>query len=124
MSDHKSLIDRYFAAWNEPDAGRRRALLEQTFTADGRYVDPAAGAESPAGIAEMMGAVQQRFPGMGLALAGDIDAHNGQARFSWTLGKAGEEPIVRGIDVIEVAADGRLKSVTGFFDHVAIPQAA
>lgn len=124
MSEHQDVIDRYFAAWNEPDAGRRKALLEQTFTDDGRYRDPAAGAQGPAAIAEMMGAVQQRFPGMALARAGEIDAHNSQARFPWTLGKAGDEPIVRGIDFVEVAADGRLVTVIGFFDHVAIPQAA
>lgn len=124
MSEHTEIIDRYFQAWNEPDAGKRQALLEAAFAVDGRYQDPAAGAESPAGIAAMMGAVQERFPGHVVARDGDIDAHNGQGRFDWTLGQAGAEPILKGIDVVTFDADGKLQSVIGFFDHVAIPQAA
>ena len=38
-------------------------------------------------------------------------------RFSWTLGAPDAGPIARGTDFGLVAADGRLKSVTGFLDQ-------
>jgi len=52
---------------------------------------------------------------------GPVDAHHQALRFTWELRAEGEPPFVIGIDIGEVAADGRLQSITGFFDHVAQP---
>ena len=44
-----------------------------------------------------------------------IDAHHGAIRFTWTL-RAGDGKIVtEGIDFGELADDGRLSRITGFF---------
>ena len=40
MTDPIAAVDRYLAALNEPDAGRRRALIEQAWTPDGSLTDP------------------------------------------------------------------------------------
>ena len=37
----EAAVDTYIAAWNEPDADRRRQLLAQVMSADALYVDPA-----------------------------------------------------------------------------------
>ncbi len=39
--DITEAVTAYGAAWNETDDAKRRALLEQSFAADGVYMDPA-----------------------------------------------------------------------------------
>jgi hypothetical protein len=50
-------------------------------------------------------------------LAGAVDAHHDQARFTWELGPDGDA-IVIGFDVAQRDADGRLALVLGFLDKV------
>lgn len=116
MTDVNTLIDGYMAAWNEPDPERRRALVSQTWTEDGTYVDPlmdGAGAES---IAAMIGAAQQQYPGHRFELAAGPDAHHDSVRFSWHLVPEGGAAVATGIDFGTLAEDGRLRSVTGFLE--------
>lgn len=40
MSNVTELVDRYFAALNEKDSGKRRELVSRSFTDDANYVDP------------------------------------------------------------------------------------
>jgi hypothetical protein len=67
---------------------------------------------------EVIAGAQAQFPGLVFRLAGLVDAHHRQARFSWGLGPAGEEPLVVGFDVAVAGPDGRLTSVLGFLDKV------
>ena len=108
---------RYIAAWNETDATNRQTLIAETFTTDARYVDPMVVCEGGhQGINAMIGAVQQRYAGLNFALRGQQDGHNDVVRFSWALGQPQNEPIACRTDVVVIAADGRIKSVTGFLD--------
>jgi hypothetical protein len=112
------LIDRYLACWNATDAAERRSLLERSWTADASYVDPLAQAQGLDAIDATIAAVQGQFPGFVFTQVGDVDAHHRQARFTWGLGPAGEEPLVIGFDVAVTAEDGRIESVLGFLDKV------
>jgi hypothetical protein len=119
MTDLTSVIDRYFAIWNETDAARRRALIAQTWTDDARYVDPLLSGAGPDGIDAMVQSVQQQFPEHQFRRAGEIDTHNDRVRFAWVLvPDAGAAPLVAGVDFGVVAPDGRLQTVTGFLDQV------
>jgi hypothetical protein len=51
-------------------------------------------------------------------LAGPVDAHHDQLRFSWELGPAGQEAPIVGFDVAIVDDDGRITTVLGFLDRV------
>ena len=119
MTDFDTLAQRYIAAWNETDADARSAAVAALYAEDARYTDPLVDAEGREAIAATIGAVQQQFPGFVFRLAGPVDAHPDQARFSWELGPAGaaEAPIV-GFDVAVRNGDGRLASVFGFLDRV------
>jgi hypothetical protein len=115
MSD---LIDRYLACWNETDAATRRALVEQTFTADATYTDPLADVRGHDQIDATIAAVQQQFPGFVFTPGAAADEHHRQARFGWGLGPAGAEPLVEGFDVVLLDDDVRITAVLGFLDTV------
>jgi len=118
MSDFSKLAGQYIAAWNETDPAARRALIDEVWSADGRYIDPLAEVAGHDQIDAVIAAVQAQFPGMTFRLAGAVDAHHDQARFTWELGPAGTEPVIVGFDVAQRDADGRLALVLGFLDKV------
>ncbi len=65
--------------------------------------------------------MQDRFPGWTFRLAGPVDAHHDQLRFSWQLGPEGADAPVAGFDVALVDVDGRMTRVLGFLDRVPAP---
>jgi hypothetical protein len=117
MSSHNDLVDRYIAAWNETDAGRRRDLVARTWTEGASYLDPLMQGEGHAGIDAMIAGVQAKFPGFRFSLTGKVDSFQDRVRFSWALAPEGGEALVKGTD-FAVVADDRLQAVTGFLDQV------
>jgi hypothetical protein len=116
MTAHLDLVDRYFAAWNETDAARRRALIQETWAEDASYVDPLLAGKGHEGIDAMIGAVHERFPKHTFRRSTDADGFGNYVRFSWDLIAPSGEAIVKGSDFGVVDAAGRFKSVTGFLD--------
>lgn len=118
MPDFAALAEQYIAVWNETDPPTRRARIEEVWSPGGRYTDPMAEAVGHDQINGVIGAVQEQFAGMTFRLAGPVDAHHDQARFTWELGLADADPVVVGFDVAQRDADGRLTAVLGFLDKV------
>ena len=117
MTDAQGIATRYIACWNERDPKRRRALLHALWTEDATYLDPLMRAEDRNGVAALIEGVQARFADSRFALTGRADGHADRLRFSWSLGPEGGEAVVEGTDFAELAADGRLRAVTGFLDR-------
>jgi SnoaL-like domain len=117
MSDFTKLAEQYIATWNETDPAARRALIDEIWSADGQYIDPLAEVAGRDQIDAVIAAAQRQFAGMKFRLAGAVDAHHDQARFTWELGPDGEAVVV-GFDVARRDADGRLALVLGFLDKV------
>jgi hypothetical protein len=121
MKETAQLIERYIAGWNETDALRRRALVEEVYAEHAVYTDPMVQAKGWDAIAATIAAVQNMFPGHVFQLDGPVDAHHETARFTWHLATPGAgEPLVIGFDVAELA-DGRIRNVFGFLDKVPMP---
>jgi hypothetical protein len=118
MTMFEDLAQRYIDAWNETDPIARRSAVDALFSEDARYVDPMALAQGREAIAATIGAVQGQFPGFVFRLAGPVDAHHEQARFTWELGPAGQEASIVGFDVALTDGAGRLQTVLGFLDKV------
>jgi hypothetical protein len=116
MPNVNEVVDSYIAAWNADDRQRRLALVERAFSDDACYLDPLMGGEGTTGIAEMIGAAQQQFPGHRFTLTAGPDTHHDRVRFEWSLAANGGDPIARGVDFAVLAEDGRLRSVTGFLE--------
>ncbi|HKN53562.1 MAG TPA: nuclear transport factor 2 family protein [Amycolatopsis sp.] len=117
MADARSIAEQYIAVWNETDDLKRRALIEDIFTADVRFTDPLASVTGQDELDQFVGGAQAQFAGLTFTLPADPDAHHDLARFQWHLGLPGEEPIAIGFDVIEIE-DGRIAKVHGFLDKV------
>jgi hypothetical protein len=118
MTDHDALVDRYIAAWNELDPTRRRELIARTWTEEASYLDPKLSAQGHAALEAMLQGVQGMFPGHRFRRLGAAEAHHDRLRFRWALEAAGGRRVVEGTDIAVLAPDGRMASVTGFFDAV------
>ncbi len=113
-----AVLAEYLDMWLEPDEGARAARIARVFTEDGRHVDPNADARGHDGLAAMLTAVHAQFPGFGMRQTSGVDLHNDQLRFGWELVAADGTPVVAGIDVGELAEDGRLRRITGFWGEL------
>lgn len=114
----QEIAERYIGTWNEKDQRRRGELIAELWAEDAAYTDPLADVRGRDQINELIGQVQSQFPGLVFRLAGPVDAHHQQGRFSWTLGPDGGEPAVVGFDVAVTDDKGKLTSVLGFLDKV------
>lgn len=116
MNDIERLVENYLGIWNETDARRRRELVTRVFTEDAEYIDPIGAVIGTAAIDGFIANVQGHYPGVQFRLAGRVDAHHDQARFTWHAGPAGaSEPLAIGFDVV-VVEGSRLRRVYGFLD--------
>lgn len=114
-------IATYAAAWDEPDRDRRRVLLAASVTVDAVYVDPGVELRGIAALVDHIDTVSARYPGSRLELTTAVDAHHGIARFGWCKVLADGTRLPDSIDVVEVAPDGRLSRIVGFFGPLGAP---
>ena len=114
----KDVIALYLDCWNQTDPAARRTLIDEVWAADAEYTDPVAQARGRDAIDATIGGVQQQFPGLVFSLAGPVDAHHRQARFTWGLGPDGAEPLVIGFDVAVTDENDKITMVLGFLDKV------
>ena len=117
MNNAEHIARAYLATWNEVDATRRKALLDQYWTEDAIYTDPLMSGAGSIEIDQLIAGVQQRFPGFIFELKGQPDGHGSHLRFSWTLGPEGVEAPIEGTDYVFVQAS-RIARVAGFLDKV------
>ncbi|MGP3990931.1 nuclear transport factor 2 family protein [Streptomyces sp. 3N207] len=119
MNTYEAAVERYFAAWNAPDAESRAKAVAAAWTEDGSYTDPLAQVSGHDELAAAIGAAREQFPGCEFQLDGAVDGHHDIARFSWELVVTadGSSPAA-GSDVLTLAEDGRISSVKGFLDRV------
>ncbi|MHB8466116.1 MAG: nuclear transport factor 2-like protein [Acidimicrobiales bacterium] len=115
MTDVAATVDRYLSAYNETDAAARMALLKDAFTADGQLIDPPLDGVGHQGISDMMAAVHQQFAGHTFRRSSGIDEHHGHLRYGWQLLDPTGQVVLAGTDVGQLAPDGRLARITGFF---------
>lgn len=119
MTAYDEAVQRYFAAWNAATPEELEKAVAAAFTENATYTDPLADVRGHEALAAAISGAQQQFPGFSFRPAGTVDGHHALARFSWELVAAadGAAPVA-GSDVITLADDGRISSVSGFLDRV------
>ncbi|MFI1224610.1 MULTISPECIES: nuclear transport factor 2 family protein [unclassified Streptomyces] len=119
MTAYDEAVQRYFAAWNATGAEERAKAVAAAFTADARYCDPLAEVRGHEGLAALIAGTHEQFPGFRFRPAGTPDGHHDLVRFSWELvSPADGSAPVAGFDVVRLAEDGRVSSVSGFLDRL------
>jgi SnoaL-like domain len=124
MTDLSETIDTYLAGWNETDPQRRTAIVERVWATGGRLIDPPLAATGRDEISEMAATLQSQFPDHRFVRASTIDEHHNHFRFAWDLVAADGSVTLSGLDVGELADDGTIARITGFFGALASDGAA
>jgi hypothetical protein len=111
----REVVAAYGAAWNEPDESSRRKLLEEAWADDGVYCDPTADVDGREGLVAHIAGFHQQFPGARIEFTSGVDEHDGWLRFAWTMVDGDGATVMEGFDAGELAPDGRLRRIVGFF---------
>lgn len=109
------LVDTYFEMWRATDDHVRAELVRRSFVDEGRHVDPLADAVGHDELAGMLANVHAAYPGFTIERTSGIDQHGDQLRFGWRLDAADGTPVVVGLDVAELAPDGRFARIASFW---------
>ena len=105
----------YCAAWNTTDPAERERLLARVWAPDGVYSDPEpTNAVGRAALSDAISTFHHSYPGAYFRCS-TPQAHHGAMRVSWVLFRPDGSERLRGTDFSELAADGRIRRVVGFF---------
>jgi hypothetical protein len=111
----EKIVGAYEAAWKQPDAGKRDALLEEAWSKKGVFKDPAGAVSGRAALSKHIGQFHKDFPDTQAQRTSRIDFYGRSFRFSWKMVFAKDGRVLEGIDFGEVGADGKISSITGFW---------
>jgi hypothetical protein len=124
MTDLANTVDTYLEGWNETQPARRAELIHQVWAPDGRLIDPPLDATGQTEISEMAASLHAQFPEHYFRRSSGIDEHHGHFRFAWELVSPDGAVAMTGLDVGELAPDGSIARITGFFGDLPSEQVA
>ena len=111
----EAAVADYCAAWNTTDPAERERLLARVWAPDGVYSDPEpTNAVGRAALSDAISTFHHSYPGAYFRCSAP-QAHHGAMRVSWVLFRPDGSERLRGTDFSELAADGRIRRVVGFF---------
>ena len=111
--DASAVVEAFVQAWNEADVTARRQLLEQTWADDGVYADPDGTIEGRDALLADIAAFRER--GTRVELTSGVDAYGRHFRFTWATRNAAGAVVKEGLDVGQLADDGRIMSIIAIF---------
>ena len=114
QSKTTEIVDSYLASLTEPNAGRRAALMEKAWTPNARYVDPNHDLVGYAAFSGAIDGVVSGFPGFQFRRTTALDAQHEYVRFGWEFVGPDGTAVQSGLDVGQLAPDGRLQTIVGF----------
>jgi len=108
-------VDAFLAAWSEKDEGRRRTALAAILTEDATFADAFSCTSGIDDLVAHLSAAQMHMPGVVLSRAGDVRQCQGTAVVDWVAQGPDGSPRGKGTNVFELATDGRVRRVVGFW---------
>ena len=103
------------AAWNTTDRAKRDILLKRVFARDGVYSDPTPTyVTGRAALSKEIASFQRQYPGARFRCSAP-QIHHDAMRVSWLLRDRDGKVVTEGMDFYELAPDGLIRRVTGFF---------
>lgn len=109
-------VDAWFAMWSEPKADARHRELDRIAAADVTMKDRFSAIYGIDDVRAHVDAVHQFMPGSVMRRDGDVQQCQGQVLAGWKAVGADGAPRGAGTNVFLLDADGRIQSVTGFWN--------
>lgn len=108
-------VDRWFAAWSDPQSASREATLSAITTTRTGFYDRFSSIAGADELKAHLAAVHKFMPGMRLERRGDVRHCQSRVLADWVaLGADGQER-GRGTNLFVLDADSRIAEVTGFW---------
>lgn len=108
MAAAAALLERMVQeVFNEPDPARRGAVIAEVFTEDVVFTDPSSVVTGRAELAAAVTGLLAQGPGFVFSPAGPFRGVGSLGLRPWQLGPPGAQPVLGGLDVIEVV-EGRI----------------
>ncbi|GAA3555823.1 hypothetical protein GCM10022197_08760 [Microlunatus spumicola] len=101
--------------FNEPDAERRAAVVAEVFAEDVVFTDPGAVVTGRVALEAAITGLLAQGPGFVFSPAGPFRGVGGLGSRPWRLGPPGGDPVLAGLDVVEVV-DGRIARLWTMLD--------
>ena len=114
-ADATSLVDQWFAVWNEGDAGVRERLLAAITASGVRFGDKYTCLEGADEINSHLTAARRFMPGIRLERRGAIRHCQWQLLADWVAVSGEGEERGRDTNLFVLDTDGRITAVTGFW---------
>jgi uncharacterized protein YndB with AHSA1/START domain len=111
-----AVVDRWFTAWSQPDAAARDAALADTVSPAITMRDRFSAIEGLPDLIEHLTALQRFMPGVTITREGAVRHCQGMAIADWIATGAGGQEQGRGTNVFTLTPDGRVGTVTGFWN--------
>ena len=112
MSDGlEDVLDAYVAAWNEAEGDARRRLLEQAVAEDCAFSGPLGSMRGREALDSQIVEARDFLPGATVVRLGPAEQDD-DIRFRWAIRSASGATLAEGVDVVVLADDRRLASIT------------
>lgn len=122
MRTPDEIATAYIALWNATDTEHREVLAEQALSEDAVLLYPTFEVHGRADAVAAAEQFQRDSPGIRIARRSGTEQHHGWVRVAWRIVLADGSAVAEGESVGELAADGRLRHVTGFRDPLPVRQ--
>jgi uncharacterized protein YndB with AHSA1/START domain len=116
------VVDAWFGAWSEPNEDARRQQLAKIASAGVRFRDRFSLLDGLADLVPHIGAAQRFMPDMHLKRGGEARHCQGTLLVAWVATSSEGQERASGTSVFTLGADGKIESVTGFWDPPKPPQ--
>ena len=108
-------VDRWFAAWSDPQTASREATLAAISTTDMQFYDRFSAMAGEEDVKAHLAAVHKFMPGLRLERRGDIRHCQSHVLADWVAVADDGQERGRGTNLFVLDADGRIAEVTGFW---------
>jgi hypothetical protein len=115
-------METYVALWREEtDDATRLRLAEQAMTEDAEIIYPGVQASGRDEIVAAIAAFSQSVPGARIFSTSGVEQHHGWLRATWRMLQSDGTVLLDGVDIAELAEDGRFRRVIGFHEPLPAP---
>jgi len=112
--DCETIWQHYLTAWTAIPAQQRQQLIQLATTPTFNYTDKLASSTGADALAAHMATFQSQVTGATFR-TDRLDLHHLYGRAEYTMLDGSGKELLRGVDFVEFAEDGRLCRVVGFF---------